>query len=210
MKEERISVALVGIYDRPINLIPQLDPDFCKNLFGQPEITMVGIGQEGLVISTNNKPFPLVIIGLQKIAIKVANENDLAQCISAIQAEFAAKGLAFKFSAYGINYEYQFLNINQPAEEWMWYRFVQPKIKTKSKYQSCPRLTLRFGINDIETINLTVEPRIGVHDGIFVDINHHHSSAIEELSALMVKKHYAESVKIVEELLSDVILNNHE
>lgn len=205
MKKDRISIGFVGIYEQPITLIPQLDIEFCKNLFNQPEITTVGIGQEGLVISTNNKPFPLVIVGLQRIAVKVATEKMLAQCLNAIQAEFASQGLAFKFSAFGINYEYQFINIKQPAEEWMWKRFIQTKIRTKAQYQSCPRLSFRLGVNDVETVNMTIEPRTGVRDGVFIDINHHHSSALVGMTDVPMKKYCTSSIKVVEDFLSDIV-----
>ena len=210
MKKDRISVAFVGIYEQPVALIPQLDSEFCKRLFGQPEVTTVGIGQEGLVISTNNKPFPLVIVGLQRIAIKVANEEMLAEAITAIRSEFASKGLAFKFSAFGINYEYQYININQPAEEWMWGRFINTNIQTKARYQSCPKISFRFGINDKETVNMVIEPRVGVRDGIFLDVNHHHNCPIDGLTDVLMAEYYKKSQKVVDSLISDVITKSNE
>ena len=210
MKKDRISVAFVGLYEQQLPLIPQLDTDFCKQLFGQPDVTTVGIIQEGLIISTNNKPFPLVIIGLQKVAIKVANEKMLTQCIKSLQAELESKGIKCKFSAFGINYEYQYIDIKQPAAEWMWNRFLQKSIHTEAKFQSCPRLSLKFDVNDVETINLTLEPRVGVRDGIFVDVNHHHGIVLAEMNDQLIRQYYAESHKLVENYLDEIVVNNHE
>lgn len=210
MKKDRISIAFVGVYDQIIPIIPQLNADFCKNIFGTPENTLIGVSQEGLVISTQNKPFPLVVIGQQRLVIKASKEDILKQYMRTIDEELSKYNLPIRFSAYGINYEYQFLDINMQAEDWMWRSFIGNNVLTTAKYQSCSKISFRFGINDAESLNISIEPRVGVRDGLFIDVNHHHDEKMNSLIDENFNPSYISSSHIVEQYLTELKLDKNE
>ncbi len=180
MKRELISVAFVGVYDNIQPMIPGLDNKFCRHLYDNPDETINGMSAEGYTISINKKPFPLVVFNLQKIIFKSGNIDTLATYVRKVKNEFIGKGFSPKYSAFGINYEYQFLDLDNKSDLWISDRFLKPDV-FGGKEKKCNVLSLRFDINDSETVNMSFEPRFGIHNGVFMGINHHHASYLEEL-----------------------------
>lgn len=180
MKIERISVAFVGVYNAIQPMIPGLDNKFCRHLYNNPDDTINGMSPDGYTISINNRPLPMVVINSQKIIFKSENIDTLTSYVCKVKQEFGKIGFGPQYAAFGINYEYQFLDLNDKAESWINNKFLRPDI-FGGKEKKCNVLSLRFDIDDSERVNMLFEPRVGIHNGVFMSINHHHASFLDEL-----------------------------
>lgn len=180
MKKERISVAFVGVYNAIQSMIPGLDNKFCRHLYDNPDETINGMTPDGYAISISNKPFPIVVINPQKIIFKSGDIDTLTSYVCKVKNEFKKIGFCPKYAAFGINYEYQFLDLNDKAELWINNKFLRSDI-FGGKEKKCNVLSLRFDVNDSERINMLFEPRVGIHNGVFMSINHHHASILDDL-----------------------------
>lgn len=174
MDKKRVSVAFVGVYEQNLSFIPAFSPDFCKNLFHQPATTVFGITPDGFVITIDKRQMPLVGVAQNRISVRAQDEETLTQILTTIVEELKKSGVYLKCSAFGLNYEYQWLQMQEPAEIWMQKRFIKRDLLKTAKLQSCQQISLRAEINATELINLTIEPRVGVNDGLYVNVNHHH------------------------------------
>ncbi len=174
MKKDCISLAFVAVFAKPLSVVPVPDSEFCKNLFGNPLDTYHGMGPEGYVIAVKNKPVPAVVIGPTKIMVKAHNVEDLAKYVKEFSELSAQKGVSMAYSAYGTNGEYQWLELPSSSTEWMWKRFVNPSMEISPTGSQCTKISFRFIESAEESVNIEVEPRNGVHDGLFVSVNHHH------------------------------------
>lgn len=187
MRLEPISIAFVGVYNAILPMIPGLDNKFCRHLFDNPDETVNGMSAEGYTISINKKPFPLVVFNPQKIIFKSEDIDTLTSYVVKVKSEFKKKFFTPKFSAFGINYEYQFLDLDDNADVWISNRFLKSDT-FGGKEKKCNVISLRFDIDDSEIVNMSFEPRIGIRNGVFMSINHHHASILEELPEECVLK----------------------
>lgn len=179
MELELISIGVVIVFEKPLKFMPPLDDSFCKELFGSPIDTLYGLGPEGYIISLKNKPVPAIVLSLDRIVFKANNKEDLYRYIDEFDKKFRDLDIVKSFSVFGINYEYQCLNLEDSSENWLWEHFINKKIKTGSEYQICNKLSLRFGVNSNETLGIEIEPRTGRRDGLFLNINHHHNIRLD-------------------------------
>ena len=181
MKLNIISISFVGVYSKPQTRIPTLENKFCKDLFNQPYETFNGLSPDGFTVVINGKPFPLLVINPQKIIFKAKDKDNLSKYINAVKAELAKINFSTDYSAFGINWEIQWIDLPSSADMWLWNRFVGDNIKTDSRFQSCNAISMRYGVNDSEEFNISFEPRAGIRNGIFCSVNHHHVYSLENL-----------------------------
>lgn len=180
MKLEQISVAFVGVYNAIQPMIPGLDNKFCRHLFDNPDETVNGISAGGYTISINSKPIPLIVFNSQKIIFKSRDIESLTSYVLKVKNEFKKIGFNPQYSAFGINYEYQFLDLDNNADLWISNEFIKSDI-FNGREKRCNAVSLRFDINESEIVNMSFEPRSGIRNGVFMSINHHHSSILQEL-----------------------------
>ncbi len=169
MERRRISISFVGVFEKPQNTI-NLDNKFCRDLFGLPYETINGLGPEGYIIRLNNKPFPLVLLNSNKIIFKAAEEDKLDEYIS----KFVDKIINANFTAYGINYEYEWTGLKGFSQEWIWNHFFRKDLKTPSPYHISSSIKFSLGLNENELANIEIQPRFDNPNAIFASINHHH------------------------------------
>lgn len=181
MEKNLISLSFVGVLKQPLTVIPNLEGRFCRELFGMPYETFNGITPEGFTIAINNKPFPIVIISPTKIIVKANKKELLIKYVEAIKGELIKLKVPVSFTAFGINSEYQWLELDDNADSWLWNHFINKEIKTGYEYHVCNKINLRIGINDLQLVNLELEPRMGIRNGLFANINHHHNIVLEEM-----------------------------
>lgn len=181
MKRNRISVAFVGVFDRTLSMIPQLDSEFCKNIFGNPYDTLSGLSPEGFVIKTNSNHFPIILINPQKILFFAENEKMLFSYIQSVKKEFKKIDFISKFISYGLNYEYEWIDLDENANLWLWNRFISKDISIDNNFHACNKLNFKLGINNEEFVSMDIELRNGRSNGIFSTINHHHNYQMDEL-----------------------------
>lgn len=200
MEKNRLSISFVGVFDNTLPQLPQLDNEFCQNLFQMPSETTCGYYADGLIIRTNNNPTPIVLIGPQKMMILAYDEKSLYHIISCLDIKFSEIGFTAKFNSFGINYEYEWKNLNENSNSWMWNHFITSKIDIKSQYKVCNKLSFRLGINENESLNFEVEPRIGIANGLYASINHHHNMPIKFLPPQDI---LSDSIKNSESLVTE-------
>jgi hypothetical protein len=206
MSYKLISVSFVGVLMQPMN-IPTLNNDFCKNLFGVPSDTFCGLSPEGYIIVVNNRPVPMVVLNPVKYIFKAKNIDDLVQYVKAIKEVFSQMGITTQFRAYGMNYEYERTDLNTNADNWLWSHFIGNNISPTAEFHVCNNISLRLGINSTEQMNLTIEPRAGIRDGIFLSLNHHHEIPFSELPNIetLLQMHQQSQAYIEGQVLPQII-----
>lgn len=176
-----ICQSFVGVFKQPLMVIPNMDGKFCRDLFGMPYDTFNGITPEGYVIAINNKPFPMVVINPAKIIVKAENKELLLKYVDAVKQELKKMGVPLSLSAFGINSEFQWLGLDANAETWLWNHFIDKNINTGNDYHMCNKINMRIGINDNQFANVEVMPRMGIRNGLFANINHHHNVVLDDI-----------------------------
>lgn len=178
MKREFFSISFVGVMKNPFRQLPNFNNEFARNLFGKPYDTFNGFTPDGYVIAIENKPFPMVVFNPAKLIIKAKTKEELVKYLETISPELAKYGINTEFMSFGINSEYQWTEITENAEKWMWDHFMNANLAKSSQFQMCNNLKLRFGLNETQYANIDIEPRKGIRDGIFASINHHHNQML--------------------------------
>ena len=208
-KGRLICLSFVGVLKQPLMVIPNMDGKFCRELFGMPYETFNGITPDGYAIALNNKPFPLVVISPTKIIIKAESKDILIKYVGAVKEELFKMNIPISLSAFGINSEYQWLGLEENADTWLWNHFINSKINTGSEYHGCNKINLRIGINDTQYANLELAPRIGIRNGLFANINHHHNIVLDEIpNSDILNKYIEESDSAIYSNLITKIIEN--
>lgn len=207
-KGRLICLSFVAVLKQPLEVIPNLDGKFCRELYGMPYETFNGITPEGYTIAINNKPFPLIAIGPARIIFKAENKTLLLKYVEAIKGELKKMNVPISIAAFGINREYQWLDLDSNADTWMWNHFINAEIKTGNEYHVCNKMNLRMGINENQFANIELAPRVGIRNGLFANINHHHNIVLDELpNADILDKYIKESDIKVSNIVSNIIEN---
>ncbi|MBQ3715302.1 MAG: hypothetical protein IJM92_09520 [Fibrobacter sp.] len=201
-----ISISFVGVLSTPLSKIPTLSREFGKELFGNESGTDAFFGPDGLVIMIPNKIVPMVIINQIKITVKADSADKMNQILSSLIAKLKEEGVNTALSAFGINYEIQYLNLEKESETWLWDRFIKDNIKTKLSEKFCNKLNFRMNVNEQQSLYMSIEPRMGVHDGLFVGVNHHHNISFNELPPIdEFDKYVKNSCNVVDNVLNEFI-----
>ncbi|RHU24311.1 MULTISPECIES: hypothetical protein [Parabacteroides] len=212
MTRNVISTAFVGVFKNLHNNIPVLDNKFCKDLFGNPYDTNCGIGPEGFFIGMN-KPVPRVVISPQKIVFVMSKLDDVFNTVEKVQEEIMRvtdNSFDFALSSYGLNYEYEFLELEKPAPIWLGCKFASSinNVAESDNLVSCTGIGLQFVLDESNAIAVDIQPRNGVIDGLFMSVNHHHDVKMESLpSKQILEQAFDESQKMVENKVVNTILN---
>lgn len=197
-----MSLSYVAVWSQPMTMMPQMDAKFCRELFAMPYETVNGLMPDGYTIAVNNKPYPLVVINPTKLIVKAQNIDSLVKYVEAVKEEIEKANIPnfnMSLSAYGINFEKEILGLDENAEVWMWNHFVKGNVQTESDFHLCGKLTLRIGLKENQVANIDVEPRMGVDNGIFLNINHHHNQNLDAIpNAAQLRSMIQSSISIVD------------
>lgn len=174
-----ICLSFVGVLKQPLMVIQNLDNKFCRDLFGQPYETFNGTTPDGYVIAINNKPFPMVVINPNKIIVKAENKELLIKYLEALKVELNTLGVPISFSAFGVNSEYQWIGLDSNAESWLWSHYINNRLDSGDGNQMCSKLNFRIVLNDNQLVNIELAPRVGIRNGLYANINHHHNMALD-------------------------------
>lgn len=209
MDKKNYCISFVGIWEKPLSVLPNFDNIFAKNLFGQPYDTFCGFTPEGFVIAIENKPFPMIVLGPTRLVVKAKDKESLLKYINDIKPKIDAHVLGLRFSSFGINCEYKWTDIGESPEVWMWNHFINPSLPCSSLIRMCNKLNLRIGINESQVANIEIEPRRGIRNGIYANINHHHN---QFLDGMPDRKEAAElidnSIKTIEKKILISLIEN--
>ena len=203
-KGHLICQSFVAVLQQPLMVIPNMDVGFCNRLFGKPYDTFNGITPEGYVIAINNKPFPMIVISPTKIIFKAENKESLLKYVKEVKGEFKKMNIPISLAAFGINSEYQWLGLEENADTWMWSHFIDKNINTGNEYHVCNNVNLRIGLNENQYVNVEIAPRMGIRNGLFANINHHHTVVLDALPDTEVLIKYIEESDIA--ISSNVIV----
>lgn len=208
-KGHLICLSFVGVLKQPLSVIPNMDSKFCRDLFDTPYETFNGLTPEGYAIAINNKPFPMVVISPTKIIVKADNRDSLIKYVEAVKLELKKMNVPVSLIAFGINREYQWLGLDVNADTWLWNHFINNDINIGTEYHVCNKINLRFGINDRQFVNIELEPRMGNRNGLFANINHHHSIVLDEIpNGEVLDKYIEESDATVDSNIIAQIIEN--
>ena len=109
------------------------------------------------------------------------------------------------FSAFGINSEYQWTGLDSNVESWLWNHYINKSIDSRKEIQLCTQLNFRIGLNDNQFVNVELAPRMGIRNGLYANINHHHNMVLEDIPDSAKLAEYID--KSDEIIISDVIAN---
>ena len=192
-----ISASFVGVFERPIVKIPNFDTNFCKNLFDTPSETISFYGPDGFVVSVKDKIQPIFNVNPLKIVIKVSNKEQLMKIIRLCNNEFEKHDINSNFCAFGINWEYQYFELGQDCNKWLWDHFIKSNIDIKCNYKFCSKLNFSFVVSEEQTLNISLEPRIGVRDGLFASTNNHYNKQLDLFTNDKMISDYIDSSEIL-------------
>ena len=203
------SISFVGVWEKPLDVLPNFDNRFAKDLFGAPYDTFNGFTPDGYVVAIENKPFPMVVLSSTRLVIKAKDRNSLQQYMETLQPKIVEFVHGNSFSSFGINSEYQWTDINESSEVWLWKHFINPSLSDEYSFQMCNKLNLRIGINESQVANVEIEPRRGIRNGIFANINHHHNQILNSIPIGEEAKLLIESsIKTIEERIIKRLIEN--
>ena len=209
MEKTSFSISFVGVWEKPLAVLPNFDNRFAKDLFGLPYDTFNGFTPDGYVVAIENKPFPMVVLSPTRLVIKSKDRNGLQEYMEALQPEIDKFIHGNRFSSFGINSEYQWTDINESSEVWLWNHFINPSLSDVSSFQMCNKLNLRLGINETQVANVEIEPRRGIRNGIFANINHHHNQFLSGMPIGEEAKSLIESsIETIEERIIKRLIEN--
>ena len=211
MEKKDFSISFVGVWEKPLLVLPNFDNRFAKDLFDQPYDTFNGFTPEGYVVAIENKPFPMVVLSPTRVVIKAKDKEGLQKYMEAVQPEIDKLIQDNRFSSFGINSEYQWTDISESSEVWLWNHFINPSLSCSSLVQMCNKLNLRIGINETQIANVEIEPRRGVRNGIFANINHHHNQFLNGIPTGEDAKWLIESsIETIEEKIIKNLIDNEQ
>lgn len=203
------SVSFVAVFSRILPMIPALDNQFCRDLFGKPYKTINGMTPEGYVIAIENKPLPSITISPQKIVFKAKTAEELSKYVESLKDKFLSINLPIDYSAFGVNFEYQWMDLPEDPSLWMRNCFIKDNISIEGTTCFCNHVALRFILNETEALNIEIMPRNGIRNGILASINHHHAiggKAFPKQSDL--EQMFAASTELLEQIIFNHIISN--
>ena len=173
MEVNVLSISFVGVFKVPLSMIPQLDANFCKDIFHNPDMTISGYGPAGFVVKHKILPVPSIHINPTKVVIIANNLEDLFDYIKAVSAQLPD----VHFGAYGLNSEVEW-RCDCNADEWLSSHFIKESKRIGTSFNKCTHLNLTYDISNKELLNIGLEPRVGCQNGVFASINHHNEYPI--------------------------------
>ena len=151
----------------------------------------------------------MITLGPTRLVVKAKDKESLLNYIEAIKPEIDSRVSGFRFSSFGINSEYQWTDIGESPEVWLWNHFINPSLSCSSQVQMCSKLNLRLGINETQVANVEIEPRRGIRNGIFANINHHHNQFLSGMPIGEEAKSLIESsIETIEERIIKRLIEN--
>lgn len=177
MEKNRISVAFVAVFAQPLSTIPVPSSDSCKELFGKNVELYQAMTPSGYLIASKSQPSSAIVINLTRIMFRAEKAEDLANYVEKFFKLPDISCSTVQYSAYGVNSEYEFLDLGMGAAEWMWKIFINSSIDINPTGNLCTKLSFKFVESADESMNFEIEPRNGVSDGLYVSVNHHHERA---------------------------------
>lgn len=204
MKNSILGYTFVGLWAKPISIIPQFDNRFAKDLFGDPYQTTLGITPDGLTIAKAEPagvPTSAVVIGNSKFQVSHASLDKLCEVVMSIFGKLkpAIPDFEIKFAQYGLNFEYTVSELDKTSIEWMGEKYLKFEGSQELGYKIVAN-ELRFGISrdDGTTFAIVVQPRFNDLNAIFVQINDHRSALLEVTSGEDLRANFMESRSQIE------------
>lgn len=195
-----------------MTMVPQMDAKFCRDLFGMPYETVNGLRPDGYAIALSNRPYPMVVINPAKLIVKAHDIDSLVKYVEAVKGEIEKTNLPnfpMSLSAFGINFEKEILGLKENAEVWMWNRFINNSVCSDSDFHLCGKLTLRLGLEENQVANIDIEPRMGMDDGIFLNINHHHNQNLVSIpDVVQLREMIQASISMIDEQVVNKLFND--
>lgn len=175
MKHNIISFSFVFLWKQPVQ-IPILENRFCKDLFDDPYNTEVGFVPDGFIINLGNSqiPNPHVLIGPMKADFLSNNLEQVKKAVDKIVTELNRLKVApFEVAAVGVNTEHEFLNITETAQQYLVKKFFSGFKNTRDFPVSMTDLRFQVKINENNSYNLLIQPRVNQPNGLYININAH-------------------------------------
>lgn len=199
-----LSVSFVGVFSTPLTMIPQLDTEFCQNVFHNPEMTISGYTPAGFLVKHKTFPVPSILINPAKIVIIANNLNDLLNLVSAVATQLENP----YFASYGLNSEIEW-RCKENAEDWLNLNFIQQNKRLGKITNKCRKVNLIFDVTDKESLNIDFEPRMGVENGVFASVNHHHDYPMTGFpNQELLNNEFSNSLKVVAQHITNLVLSN--
>ncbi|MDX1960724.1 MAG: hypothetical protein SFU98_19285 [Leptospiraceae bacterium] len=178
MKHGLIGCSFVGVWEKPLQAIPEFDRRFSLNLFGDPYSTTCGFTPEGYVIAKQfaPSPQPSVIISPARIQVSELTITRVTEVYSQVFQELKQQfphDMMFPFSSIGINSEHEWLELESTSETILNKRFFANLLYSQSDTERILPFDVRFEwrFKDQTKLNVLLQPRAGIPNGVFAGIN---------------------------------------
>ena len=177
MNHRVISASFVGIWESPLQGLPELDRRFCLDFFGDPYYTNTMVTPEGFVISkiVPEPPVPNVLINPNRIQITTTDVDSVVEKSLEILEKLShiLPNFHFPFSSIGINSEQEWINLPFSCEEWMYRKFFAKEMDPIEDFEMVRPYHIRLEIKKKNSLrfNLFMEPRSNSKNAIFIGLN---------------------------------------
>ena len=179
MNNNLLTISFVGVFKTPQTMIQPLNAKFCREVFHNPGNTVSGFSPNGFVVKHRTLPAPSISITPEKLIVMATSLNDLFEYINSLRAQIPE----YEFAAYGLNRDIESLGIcqNEDIGDWMCRHFIKQQYYYGNRVNRTSKLNFLFDINDNELVNIDMEPRVGIRNGLFMSINHHNNYQMKGL-----------------------------
>lgn len=204
MKNNLLTISFVGVFKTPQTMIQPLNANFCRDVFHNPGSTVSGFSPAGFVVKHRTLPAPSISITPEKLIVMATSQNNLFEYINSLRTQIPE----YEFIAYGLNRDIESLDISQNEDicDWMCRHFIKQQFCYGNRVNRTSKLNLLFDIDDNELVNIDMEPRVGVKNGLFLSVNHHNNYQIKGLPEQSVLSSlYRDSTEKVNKVINELL-----
>lgn len=167
-----LNYTFVGILNNPFTSLPNFDESSLINLLELPYETQIAKDHNGIAIQARNR-YVGAILNKDRFVVTAESPEMLNRIITRVVRELKKTHLMIAISAYGLNYEIEYIKLPDVSTKWLWENFMS-NVAVNNTFHECNKVDFRLGIAANQYFNFSFEPRVNNPHAVFLNLNHHH------------------------------------
>lgn len=172
MERNILNYTFVGILSNPFTNLPNFDESILINFLELPYETQITKDNNGIVLQARNR-YIGAILNYDRFIVTAESPEMLSRIIARIVPELKKTRLMVAISAYGLNYEMEYIKLPDVSTKWLWENFMS-SVTVNNMFHECNKIDFRLGIAPNQYFNFSFEPRVNNPQAVFLNLNHHH------------------------------------
>ena len=195
MERNILSYTFVGILEKPISIFPAIQDDFLISLFDLPYETLIRKDTSGIAVQVRNR-YVGAALSSDKIVITAETPEQLSDIQEKFITELRKTLPEHSVTAYGINYEIEYVKLGLTNSKWLWNKFMSG-LSVGDIFHECNKIDFKLGIASNQYFNFIFEPRANNPYAVFLSLNHHHQCyPVVSIFDIDVKQKITESMAL--------------